>query len=308
MSSDTTYFLHLWYFQFFISMGGVLSAAIPLAIGVLFTHWLYVCARGIEAKPTPTSFPKTILKLSGFQALVAGAALVPVSAIGSFYLLFNLLWKFAPAMPPSSSTAVPHLNAPFPAFDSGSADEWFSSMASLIIYLAVLTAIICAIFFFLLRNYARRIDAEKTLTGIIKKVMRRYFHESILVGFLLVLTASPVILIFIYNMAWLVMFIDPSTAQALSKIAFADSEHLYFRSLEVIGSWLILVLFLPSFLLLARGLRLRIRYTIENPTMNLIFKRSFKFFSLGLFGYVGVTLMQYLAGSFFKIIIHVSFR
>ncbi len=113
---------------------------------------------------------------------------------------------------------------------------------------------------------------------------------------------------FFYNIAWLVVFIDPSTAQALSKIAFTDSEHLYFRSLEVIGSWLIVVLFLPAFWLLARGLRLRIRYTVENPTMNLIFKRSFKFFSLGLFGYVGCTLMQYVAGSLFKIIIQVGFR
>ena len=100
MSSDIFFLMQIWYFQFFISMGGVLSAAVPLTIGVLLTHWLYLCARKIESKPTPSSFPKTILRLSGFQALVAGAVLVPFCTIGLFYLLIDLMWKFAPAMPP----------------------------------------------------------------------------------------------------------------------------------------------------------------------------------------------------------------
>ena len=181
-------------------------------------------------------------------------------------------------------------------------------MASLIIYLAALTAIIGGTIFFLLRHYAQRIDMEKAPIGFIKKVVRRYFHESIFVGFLLIFIACPVILFFSYNVAWLVMFIFPSTAQDLSKIAFANAENLLFRSYVVIGSWLIVILLLPAFWLLARGLRLRLRYTIENPTMNVIFKRSAKFFSLGLFGYVGCTIMQYLADSFFKIIIQGGFR
>ena len=160
----------------------------------------------------------------------------------------------------------------------------------------------------LLRHNAKRIDLEKIPIGFIKKVVRRYFHESILVGFLLILIACPAILFFLYNIAWLVMFIFPSTAQDLSKIAFANAENLYFRSLTVIGSWLIVVLFLPAFWLLVKGLRLRLRYTIENPTMNIIFKRSVKFSSLGLLGYIGCTIMHYLADSFFKIIIQGGFR
>jgi len=308
MSSDIVFLLQIWYFQFFISMGGVLSAAVPLTIGVLLTHWLYLCARNIESKPTPLSFPKTILRLSGFQALVAGAALVPFCTIGLFYLLIDLVWNFAPVMPPPPPIDAPYINAPLTDFGSASADEWFSSMASLIIYLAALTVIIAGTIFFLLRHYAKRINPEKAPTGFIKKVVRRYFHESILVGFLLIFIACPVILFFFYNIAWLVMFIFPSTAQDLFKIAFANAENLLFRSYVVIGSWLIVILFLPAFWLLARGLRLRLRYTIENPTMNVIFKRSVKFFSLGLFGYVGCTIMQYLADSFFEIMLQGGFR
>ena len=305
MSSDISLLplIWVWYFQFFISMGGVLSAAVPLTIGVLLTHWLYRCARNIESKPTPPSFPKAILRLSGFQALVAGVVLVPFTTIGLSYLLMDLVWKFAPTMP-----STPPIDAPLPNFDSAAWDEWFSGMASLIIYLAALTAIIGGTIFLVLRHYAKRIDREKVPIGFIKKVVRRYFHESIWVGFLLILIACPVILFFFYNIAWLVMFIVPSTAQGLSKIAFTNAEHLYFRSLAVIGSWLIVILFLPAWWLLARGLRLRLRYTIENPTMNVIFKRSVKFFSLGLFGYVGCTIMHYLADSFSKIIIQAGFR
>ena len=308
MSSDINFLLWVWYFQFFISMGGVLSAAFSLAIGVLLTHWLYLCARNIESKPTPSSFPKAILRLSGFQALVAGVVLVPFSTISLFYLLNDLVWKLAPAMPPTPPTDAPSIGGPLTDFDSTKWDEWFSSMASLIIYLAALTAVIGGTILFLLRHYAKRINPEMVPIGFIKKVVRRYFHESALVGFLLTLIACPVILFFFYNIAWLVLFIFPSTAQDLSKIAFPNAEHLYFRSLAVTGSWLIVVLFLPAFWLLARGLRLRLRYTIENPTVNVIFKRSVKFFSLNLLGYVGCTIMFYLADSFFKIIIQAGFR
>jgi hypothetical protein len=53
MSSDILSLMQIWYFQFFISMGGVLSAAVPLSIGVLLTHWLYLCARNIESGLNP---------------------------------------------------------------------------------------------------------------------------------------------------------------------------------------------------------------------------------------------------------------
>ena len=234
--------------------------------------------------------------------------MVPFSTIGIFYLLNDLVWKLAPAMPPTPPIDAPSIDAPLPDFGSASGDEWFSSMASLIIYLAALTAIIGGTIFFLLRHYAQRIDSGKVSIGFIKKVVRGYFHESILVGFLLILIACPVILYFFYNLAWVVMFISPSTAHELSKIAFANAEHLYFRSLAVTGSWLIVILFLPAFWLLVRGLRLKLRYTIENPTMNVIFTRSVKFSCLGLLGYAGCTIMQYLADSFFNLIIQAGFR
>ena len=211
-------------------------------------------------------------------------------------------------MPPPPPVDAPYINAPLTDFGSASAGEWFSGMASLIIYLAALTVTIAGTIFFLLRNYAKRINPEKVPTGFIKRVVRRYFQESILVGFLLILIACPVILFFFYNLAWLGMFIFPSAAQDLSKIAISNGENLLFRSYAVIGSWLIVILFLPAFWLLARGLGLRLRYTIENPTMNVIFKRSVKFFSLGLFGYMGCTIMEYLSDSFFMLIIQGSFR
>lgn len=308
MNSDINPLLSVWYLQFWISMGSVLSAAVPLAVGVLLTHWFYLCARNIESKPTPLSFPKAFLRLSGFQALVAGVALVPFSTMGLFYLFIHFVWKFVPAMPPNQPTEAPSVDVPLPDLGLSSWDEWISSMASLVIYLAALTLIIGGTTFFRLRQYAKRIDPEKVSIRFVEKVVRRYFHESIFVGFLLILIACPVILFFLFNLAWLVIFIFPSTEQYLSKIAFANAEHLYFRSLTVIGSWLIVILFLPAWWLLARRLRLRLRYTIENPTMNLIFKRSVKLFSLGLFGYVGCAIMHFLADSFFKVAIQAAFR
>jgi hypothetical protein len=308
MNSDIKPLLQIWSFQFFLSMGSVFSVAIALTIGVLLTHWIYLCARNIESKPTSPSLPKTILRLSGFQALVAGVVLVPFFTIGLSYILIDLVWELLPTMPSTPPVSAPPIDTPPLNFDSASADEWFSSMASLIFYLTALTVFIGATIFFFLRNYAKKIDPEKVPIGFIKKVLRRYFHESILVGFLLILIACPVILFFLYNIAWLVMFIFPSTAQGLSKIAFTNAEKLLFRSYAFIGTWLIVVLFLPAFWLLARGLRLRLRYTFENPTMNVIFKRSVRLFSLGFFGYVGCTMMHYLADSFFKIVIQAGFR
>ncbi len=303
MSSDMKVLLQIWSLQFSLSMGAVLSVAVVLTVDLLLTHWLYLCARTIESKSTPASFPKAILRLSGFQALVAGAVLVPFVTIGLSYLLSRLVWKLLPATPPASpAPTLPAIS------DSASVDQWFSNMASLIIYLAALTAFIGGTIFFLLRRYAKRMEAETVPLGFIKRVVRRYFHQSILVGFLLILIACPVILFFLYNAVWLVLFIVPSLEQDLSKIAFANAENIYFHSLEVMGSWLIVILFLPAFWLLVKGLRLRLRYTIENPIMNVIFRRSVRLFGLGLFGYIGCTLMYVIAGSLFKFMTQTPFR
>ena len=308
MSSDIAPLLQIWSLQFFLSLGSVISLAIVLTIDVLLTHWLYLCTRNIESKPTSSSFPKTLLRLSGFQALVAGVVLVPFITIFLFYQLGDLVWQFMPSAPPPPRANIPQIAAPPLNFDSALADEWFSGMASLIIYLAALTVIIGGTIFYLLYRYAKRIEPERGQIGFIKKFVKRYFHESIFVGFLLILISCPVILFFFYNIAWLLMYVVPATEQYLYKIAFTNAEHLYFRSLEIIGYWFIVILFLPAWWLLARGLRLRIRYTIENPGMNVIFKRSVKFFILGLFGYLGCAIMQLLADSSFKYIAQITFR
>jgi hypothetical protein len=303
MSPNISGLLQLWSFQFFLSMGGALSGATALGVGVLLTHWIYLCARNIESQPTSASFSKTLLRLSGFQALVAGVVLVPLTTIGLFYILFDFVWKLLPSMPTTSPANAPLLN-----FEPALTDEWFSSMASLIIYLAGLTIIFGGTISFLLHRYAKEIALGNRPIGFIKKGVRRYFHDSILVGFLLILIACPVFLVFFYNIAWLVMYIVPSTGQDLSKMAVSNAEHLYFSSLEVIGYWLIVIMFLPAFWLLFRGLRLRLRYTIENPPMNVAFKRSVKFFILGLFGYIGCATMQLLTRSLFKVIVQTAFR
>ena len=201
-------------------------------------------------------------------------------------------------MSPASQLSVPlPINAAASNSDSVSVDQWFSNMASLLIYIAAATVIISGTIFFLLRRYAKNIKPETVPLGIIKKAVRRYFNQSILVGFLVILIACPVIFFFLYNILWLVLFMIPSAERGLSRIASTNAEHIYFSSLKVIGSWLIVILFLPAFWLLARGLRLRLRYTIENPTMNVIFKRSIKLFSIGLFGYMGCTVMHLMAAS-----------
>ena len=61
-----------WYYGFFVSMGSLLAVATAFVFAVLVTHWLYLCARRIESKPTSPSFSTTMMRLSGFQALVTG--------------------------------------------------------------------------------------------------------------------------------------------------------------------------------------------------------------------------------------------
>ena len=297
-----------WYVGFYLSMGMVLAVWVAFAFAILLIHWLYLCARRVESEPTPSSFPTAMLRLTGFQALVAGAVLVPIGTIALFYLLSDLVWKLAPNM--VNAPPVPSATVSTPTPDSGSVpvDDWFSGMASLVIYLGAFAALVAGTIFLFLRSYARKIDQETGPIGLIKRIVRRYFHESILVGFLLVLITWPVILYFFYNLAWLVMYMVPSTAQELPRIAFPGAERFYTRSVEVIGSWLIVVLFVPAAWLLLRALRLKWRYTIENPTMNLIFQRSIKWSLLVFLGGVGGTVMGYLAHSTFRFIVQAVFR
>lgn len=286
-----------WYVAFFVSMGMVIAMAIAFIFAILTIHQLYLCARNLTAKPTPSSLNKVFFQLSVFQAIVMGAVLVPVGSIVIYYLLFLLIWKLAPG----SVDAAPL------DFNSMPDDVWFSSISSLFIYLIALTIIIAGIIFTLLRCYANRINPDESSIGFAKRFFRRYFHKSSFVGFLLILTVCPVIAYFLYNIVLLVIIIIPLARNELPKIAFPNAQNLYLRGLEFVGYWLIVVLFIPAVGLLLRGILLRWRYTIENPALKLIFLRSVKFSILGLLGWLGCACMYCLADAFIKIILKVTY-
>jgi hypothetical protein len=286
-----------WYVGFFISMGAILSVAIAFTFAVLLIHWLYLCARNIASEPTPLSLHRALFRLSAFQAIVLGAVLVLVGTIAIYYLFFSLIWQLAPRM-----IDVPPLD-----FGSISEEKRLVGSASLLIYLVALSILIATAIFFLLRYRANRINQEKGSIGFFKKFLVRYFHESIFVGFLLILIACPILLYFLYNVALLTLIIVPATRHELPKIAFQNADHVYMRGLGFISSWLIVLLSLPAIGLLFRALLLRWRYTIENPFLHIIFLRHLKFSMIGLLGMLGCVAMYYLADSFIRIILRVSY-
>lgn len=287
-----------WYVGFFISMGMVLSVAISFSFALLFIDLFYLFAKNIDTKPTPPSLWGAYFNLSRFQAIVIGVLLAPIGAISLYYLLSSLVWKLAPQ----------GIEAPPLDFGSDSPDIFLERTASLIVYLFVLTLIIAAVIFILLYYSARKIDSERSSVGIIKKFMKRYYYENLFVGLLFMLIACPVIGYFLYNVAFLVMVIVPSTRHGVSKIAFPSAEGLYMHSLQIIGSCLIVIVFIPAAWLLLRGMLLRWCYIKGNQAMNIIFMRSLKFSSLGLFGGIGCTIMHFLAHSSFKFIIQMACR
>jgi hypothetical protein len=155
---------------------------------------------------------------------------------------------------------------------------------------------------------AKKVDIERGPRGWAKKFLRRYFKENLFLGLILTLIAFPVLAYFFYNIALLVVVISPSARGGLTRIVFPNAESLYIHSLQALGSWLIVVVFIPAIWLLFRGELLRWRYVIENAAMNLVFRRSVKYSILGLLGYVGCAVMHYWAASLFKFIISTGFR
>ena len=280
-----------WYVGFFMSMGMVLSAALSCAVGLLVIDWIYSLAKKIESEPTPPSLWRSYLNLSRFQAIVIGLMLAPLGAISAYYFLFILVWTLTPNMisaPPPDSGAVPFL-------------EDTSGMISLILAIGIVTFGIIAMIYFFLYAYAKRMSSEKATVGLVKGLLRRYFYDHLLVGSLLMLTAFPVMADFFYNIALLLVVISPSARHDLTRIKLPNAESLYIHSLEIIGSWLIVIIFIPALWLLFRGELLRWRYIIENPALNLIFRRSVKYSLFGLLGYVGCTTMHYWARSLFRL-------
>jgi hypothetical protein len=293
-----------WYYGFCISMGLILSAAIAFSFAVLSTHWLYLCARRIESKPTSPSFSTTLIRLSGFQALVAGAVIVPFGTITLYYILFLLVWKLSPSMP----TVAEEISNVVPSLVPESTDQWLSSMATLVICLGGLAVLVVGSAVIFLHDYAKRMSEVMGSINFVKKLVRRYFYDSLLIGILLAVIACPVFLYFLYNVALLVMILKPSTAQYLRHMAFPGALDIYKRSAEILGSWLLVILMIPALWLLLRGLRLRIRYTIENLTMKTIFVRGVKFSCLGFFGGTGCIIMYFLADCLFRLFVHAAFR
>lgn len=287
-----------WYVSFFMSMGMVSAAAMSFALGLLLIDWLYQIAQKIESQPTPQSFRRAYFNFSRFQAIAFGVLLAPIVAISSYYFLFYLVWTLTPNMidaPPLDSGAISFL-------------EGSSSMAPLVLIVGVISFIIIGVIFFLLFCHAKRMTAENARTGFIKRFVRRYFQENLFVGFLLMLIAIPVLTYFLYNMALLVVYSSPSARHELTRIVFPNAESLYMHSVGILGSWLIVIIFIPFIWILIRGGLLRWRYIIENPALNLVFKRSVKYCILSLLGFVGCATMYYWAWFSLKFIIETGFR
>lgn len=287
-----------WYVGFFISMGMVIAAAISFAFGILLIDWLYLIAKSIESRPTPSSLLKAYFNLSRFQSIVIGVLLAPIGSVSLYYLLFHLIWKLAPST----------ISAPPLEFGADSFMENPSSMASMILWICALTFGVTTITFISLYSYAKRLDPERASYGWIKRFTRRYFKENLVIGFILTLIAFPVLMYFFYNITLLALVISPSARHELTRFVFPNAENIYIHSLQAIGSWLIIIVFIPAVWFLFRGGLLRWRYIKENKAMNVLFWRSVKYSILGFSGGVGCMIMNYWAEFLFKFIITTGFK
>ena len=208
-----------------------------------------------------------------------------------YYSLSSLLWSLAPAP----------VDAPAQDFGSMSFDELISSMTSLLIILFALAVAIAGTVFIALRRVADKINPLEE-QGLIRRFIRIYFDEYVLVGFLLCLIAFPVILYLLFNSALLVLAVIPAARHGLPKVAFPQAERIYFKGLTLAGSWLLLILLFPAAGLAVRALALRWRYTLENPFLRQMFIRSLKFSLICLLGWMGSISMLFLVDKILKLI------
>ena len=272
-----------WYVMFFISMGGMLAITISLGAGLLTVDWCYLCAKRIEQKPVPVKFSGAILNLTRFRGLVIGVVLAPVCAIISYYVLFFSLMKLAPQP----------IDAPPVDFGPAGFEEQMGASASLVLYIIGITLMLMGAVFYSLCLYAQKAEPSSKPAGLLKRFLRRYYRDNLLVGGLLVLLACPAVVYLLYDLAWLVLVVAPSARRAVMQIAFPDAGKFYMASVTLLASWLIVILFVPAVVLLFRGELLSWKYVLRNPAMGRIFERRIKWAALSVLGGGGCLITHY---------------
>lgn len=281
-----------WCVQFFLSMGVVTGAALSVALGLVLIDWLYVRAKNIEALPVPPdNYWQAKWNLTRFGAIAVGVFLAPIVSGTSYYLIFLLVWKLAPAMV-SAQEPEPDVIA---LFDN------ISALASVAVLTGALAVIFIIALFLFLRRQAKLIDKNPGHVGLASRFVMRYFQENVILGTFFLVIAFPVLFYFIYNIALFLLVVSSSARHDLRHIILPNADALYMHSVTTLSSLLLIVLLLPfAWLLVVRGAVLLGRYTSENAPMNLIFRRSAKFFLLSLLGFMGYMAMGYWAQLSFK--------
>ena len=156
-----------WYVTFFISMGWVLAAAVSFVSAMVFIDGLYLYAKKIETKPTPSSYWGAHFNLSRFQAAVGGVLLAPFLGIALYYFLFFMVWNLAPQQ----------VNAPPLDFEELGFGEQIRGIASLLLYLIALALVLVCTVFFLLYCWTGRIVTEGKAAGWGKKSCEDIFER-----------------------------------------------------------------------------------------------------------------------------------
>ena len=284
-----------WWVEFFISMGLTTAVALSFALGLLCIDWLYLMAKRIESGPVPQhSYWRARWNLSRFTAIALGVLAAPVVAIGGYSVLSSLVWKLAPAMVDSGEP------------DSGALSilETPQAMATaLMLSFATAQTIVLGLFF-VLRHFGILADTRKPRIGLFLRFAKRYFHDTSLVGILLMVIAMPVATIFFYNLAIFLLVVSPSSRHRLDQVILPNADTLYMHGLIPLSSALPVVLLIPFlWLFFVRGGILLGRYLKENIPMNLLFRRTIKLYAVSFFGFSGYMVMGYWAQTFLKFIV-----
>lgn len=273
-----------WLVVFAFSMGMAVSLAISLATGLLIADWLFEATGKLRSRPTPQSFGAAVANLLLMGVAVAAAAAAVIASILVFYGLSSLLWPLVTAFSPDTSMELP--------FEW--TDETTGSIITFVLLIAAVCFLIIGLVFLMLRSQARYLEAENLAEGIVARLFVRYFYNRAPTGFLLLLTAWPVLVYCAYDL-FLFSMISPDIRAAVGRVRLPGAEDTYARLLSVLGGWMLYVLLLPAGVLWLGAVAMRARYTIENPVLNLMFRRSLKLSALGLLLVTGMSLLGWWA-------------